>query len=475
MAIVTTTLLSSVDTHADLSSSPHRLSGLSISVGVGISSLNQRSITNNTEAIPPLLAYPPTKDNPPANTFAKFSSSFKPVFVAGTTGSDNDQALTGNWVRLPGWYSSDSKDALANLDMPTMSPVTVPVVKNDNGSSSLAPNALNEVQVNSLYNQNTFVTPYIDYSQINTLNGAIGIDVKGGFGYKMPLNNGLYVHPSLNFGYFNAQSDNAVATCYHAPDIFVRSTNAKFVTTDATNGAATLNQNVAGNNANAYTKSIFNIYPDTYTFQLETRGPSIAHALTHQALWYWQFVTSLGCQLNEGLSCEVICGYQMTRFQLSLLESNGEFQNQAVTFDKGSPTSTILNSIGRPKEMKPYYRFEDANLGSVEESASRMVSGLVLGVGLNFAIASRTTLGVQLSQVFNAARDYEIADVKGSPSAASSATTQGQTSSQNGSTDDNALNGTVRTFSAQMSQHQTSILVNLTYFFPMGSECNPGA
>jgi hypothetical protein len=173
----------------------------------------------------------------------------------------------------------------------------------------------------------------------------------------------------------------------------------------------------------------------------------------------------------------------MTRFKLSLLESNGEFQNQAVTFDKGSPTSTILNSIGRPKEMKPSYRFEDANLGSVEESASRMVSGLVLGVGLNFAIASRTTLGVQLSQVFNAARDYEIADVKVSPTAVSSAvsssassvTTQGQTSSQNGSTDDNSLNGTVRTFSAQMSQHQTSVLVNLTYFFPMGSECNPGA
>jgi len=173
----------------------------------------------------------------------------------------------------------------------------------------------------------------------------------------------------------------------------------------------------------------------------------------------------------------------MTRFKLSLLESNGEFQNRAVTFDKGSPTSTILNSIGQPKEMKPSYRFEDANLGSVEESASRMVSGLVLGVGLNFAIASRTTLGVQLSQVFNAARDCEIADVKVSPTAVSSAvsssassvTTQGQTSSQNGSTDDNSLNGTVRTFSAQMSQHQTSILINLTYFFPMGSECNPGA
>jgi len=277
------------------------LSGLSISVGVGIGSLNQRSITNNTEAIPPLLAYPQTKDNPPANTFAKFSSSFKPVFAAGTTGPDNDQALTGSWVPLPGWYSSDSKDALANLDIPTMSPVTVPV-EQSNGSN-LSPNALNDLQGNSIYSTQIFVTPYIDYSQLNTLNGATGIDVKGGFGYKMPLNKVLYLHPSLNFGYFNAQSDNAVDTCYQSLDFGVSSTNAKFVTTDATNGSATSSQNVSGNNANAYTKSIFKITPYTSTFQFESKGPSITNALTHRALWYWQFVTSLGYQLNEGLSC----------------------------------------------------------------------------------------------------------------------------------------------------------------------------
>jgi hypothetical protein len=182
---------------------------------------------------------------------------------------------------------------------------------------------------------------------------------------------------------------------------------------------------------------------------------------------------------------EAIVGYQMTRCKLTVKEVSGDFQNLGATFDKGSPDSTILNAINL-NNTKSIYRFGE-DLTEAEESAAKMISGLVLGFGVNFAIANNLTMGVSLTNVFNMAREFEIDDVQIAPTAKSTAKTAAAASAAGATgTGTAAAAGTTAqsseqidpattSFTAKMSQNQTSFLVNLTYFFPMGSDHNPGA
>jgi len=289
------------------------------------------------------------------------------------------------------------------------------------------------------------------------------------------------MHPTFNFGYCNTTSNNAVDSIYQKATFYTRAIKARYVTaqTDTVKeGAATPTGAI---NPATYTQTIYSIDPDTNVTQ--GVGSSLKNALTFERQWYWNFDTSLGYQLREGISVEAIVGYQMTRCKLTVKEVSGDFQNLGATFDKGSPDSTILNAISL-NNTKSIYRFGE-DLTEAEESAAKMISGLVLGFGVNFAIAKNLTMGVSLTNVFNMAREFEIDDIQIAPTAKSTAKTAASAAGATGTGTTAAAGTTAQSseqidpattsFTAKMSQNQTSFIVNLTYFFPMGSDQNPGA
>jgi len=469
------------------SQSNHSLSGVSLTVGVGMGFAHQTGFENSTAAIPDVVTYPVTKEKPTENTFAKFSPSYKQALTAKTT-SDTNLTLAGAYINIPDCFITDSKDA--NPYLPTPLPGVVYI---DVAQDKITADSQSQLITGAAYKKVETITPYIDYSQINSLNGSIGVDVKGGFGYKFYVNDGFYLHPAVNFAYYNAKSENAVDSVYQESTFYTRAVKAKYAVaqTDAIKAGAAVptSQPPAAVTDEAGTQTLYSIDPETSVTQ--GVGSSLKEALTFQNQWYWNFVNSFGYQLSEGVSVEATVGYQMTRCKLTIKESEGSFANLGATFDKGSPNSTILNAIGL-NDAKQYYSFGE-ELTEAEDSSAKMISGLVLGFGMNFAIAKNLTMGVSVTNVFNMAREFEIDDVKIAPTANSTAkaaagtaaagtaaagTTGAGTTAAAGTTGAQSAapsDPATTSFNAKMSQNQTGISVNLTYFIPMGSDCNPAA
>ena len=433
-------------------------SAVTITAAVGMAHAQQTSIENGTADLDGVVTYPTDEANP-VNTYAKLGAPFKQALAAAANETDTSK-LTGTYFAVPGWSVTDSKDLGTYFPavLAGQAPVTIGATTDGKKITDLS---RLELQSKSVFKQVDTVTPFLDYSQISSLNGASGIDVSAGFGYKHYISDSVYLHPQFNFGYYNAKSENAVETSYQEATFYTRAVKAQYVTaqTDA------IKDGVATNNAPitvANTQNLYTIDPDTSVDQ--SSGPSIKQALTFQNQWYWNIYMPVGCQVTDKMSAEAIVGYQMTRCKLTVKQTSGEIDGLAPLFDKGSDDSSVLNAIGL-NAAESFTNISGDELEEAEDQA-RMISGLVLGFGMNFEIAKNTTMGVQFTNVYNFARDFSIEGVAISPSTgASTEDEDGEDSSDSATTD----------FNAKMAQNQTSIKVNLTYSIPVGSDCNPAA
>jgi len=387
-------------------------------------------------------------------------------------------AGTANQI-IPGYYVLGSPEAqnsdFAKNHLPTkgaITPIPAPSVNTLPGNFGASASSVEARQFlftsgNAQWKEVQCYTPMIRYDLIDSIAAAKGIDVSLGFGYKMFINGGLYLHPSVHFAYFNAQSKNALQTGYEEAKFYIQGVNAQCISTTETaipEGPI--------NDLNAITRVVYTIDPDTQVSQ--GLSGSIVNALTYATQWYWRFVTAIGYQINEGVSVEALVGYQMTRCKLSLLEASGTFTSPLKDYIDPQAKSPLLSAIAIT-DGATAYNFKE-NVSPVEEAQARMISGVVIGFGMNFNLAQNLSMGVQLTNVYNMKRNYTIENVLVSPSVeikntTDAAKTEGTTTTE---TSQNA-EPAVTTFNANMVQHQTGVSVNFTYLLPVGGECNPAA
>jgi len=460
------TALGTVNVNATVS--PARRSAVTISAAVGMGHAQQTGIENETADLDGVVTYPTNATNPvntnaanPVNTYAKLGAPFKQALAANTDTNTTPTTLKDYYFNVPGWSVTDPNTPDLAKFFPTV-PATqaaVTITSEQNDSKKISDTSKSDLLSKSIFKQVDTVTPFLDYSQLSSLNGASGIDVSAGLGYKHYISDAVYLHPQFNFGYYNAKSENAVETSYQAVTFYTRAVKAQYVTaqTDAIKDGVAVPANTAITAAN--TQNLYAIDPDTSVDQ--SSGPSIKQAITFENQWYWNINMPVGCQVTDKMSVEAIVGYQMTRCKLTVKEASGNIDGLAPLFDKGSNDSAILNAVGL-NAAESFTGISGDDLAEVDGQA-RMISGLVLGFGMNFEIAKNTTLGVQFTNVYNFARDFSIEGVAISPSTGES------------TEDEDGANGATTDFNAKMAQNQTSIKVNLTYSIPVGSDCNPTA
>jgi len=458
------TALGTVNVNATVSLVKRAASFVTVTAAVGVGNALQTSVENSTDVLDGVKVYQIDSKNPTANQFVKPGPSFKQAIAANatpvTTPGTTPTTLTGTYYTVPSWYVTDSKDLGNYFPVLPADAAVVTISFDQNDSKKISKESNISLQNNAVFKQVNTVTPFLDYSQISSLNGAAGIDVSAGLGYKHYISDSIYVNPQFNFGYYNAKSENAVETSYNEETFYTKSVKAQYVTaqTDVIkDGAATNSAQITPANI----QTLYGIEADTSVDQ--SSGPSIKEALTFENQWYWNFYMPVGFQVTDKMSVEAIVRYQMTRCKLTVKEATGEIDGLAPLFDKGSDDSTVLNSIGLNGQENFYTFGEELEEA---ESQARMISGLVLGFGMNFEIAKNTTMGVQFTNVYNFARDFSIEGVAISPSAGDS------TEDEDG---EDGADGATTDFNAKMAQNQTSIKVNLTYSIPVGSECAPAA
>jgi len=457
------TALGTVNVNATVSLVKRAASFVTVTAAVGGGYANQTSFKNATADLDGVVTYPTDEKNP-INTYAKLGAPFKQAIAANgnATAPAVPTALTGFYYTVPNWYVTDSKDLGAYFPAVPAAQETVTITADTADGKKISDQSKLALQSKSVFKQVDTVTPFLDYSQISSLNGASGIDVSAGLGYKYYISDSVYVNPQFNFGYYNAKSENAVETSYQEATFYTRVAKAQYVTaqTDAIKEGVAVPTPATITPAN--TQNLYTIDPDTSVDQ--SSGPSIKQALTFENQWYWNIFMPVGFQVTDKMSAEAIVGYQMTRCKLTVKEASGNIDGLAPLFDKGSDDSAILNAVG----LNAAESFTSISGDELEEAEgqARMISGLVLGFGMNFEIAKNTTMGVQFTNVYNFARDFSIEGVAISPSAGESTEDEdGEDSSDSATTD----------FNAKMAQNQTSIKINLTYSIPVGSDCTPAA
>jgi len=469
-------VLGATQTKAELQGRTPAENGVTLTLGIGMSTAQQSAIVNNTNNEEDIATFP--QDDKKQNTFAKFSTNFKQAYEFSAVQGINPgapvvfPAAGAAGTAIPGYFIYTPTDTNKLLPVPNSAPTNPSQLLNiATPTASDAQSYATTLDQVATWKNNTFVAPKLRYDLVDNLNAATGIDVALGFGYKMFINGGFYVHPSVHFAYYNAKSVNAVQTSFEQIQFYTKAVNAnaQYVSA-ATPLAGTIP-------AMSTPIALYGIDPETNV----TQGMSgtIANALTYENQWYWRFMTAFGYQLSEGLSVEALVGYQMTRAKLSLQEAQGDFENSASLFDQPSDQSPILNAILLNNE-EAFYNFND-NVGDMEEAQAKMISGVVLGLGMNFTIAKNLTMGVQLVNVFNAKRTYSIEGVLIAPEANHTAPTN--TTNNNSSTANNTNNNAsdnepeeaTTDFTAEIAQNQTGVSVNFTYLLPVGGDCNPAA
>jgi len=450
-----------------------RNNGVTITVAAGIGHTHGAALENSTEALPDISLFAPINDTTNKtiiNSYAKFGPNFAPAYYVPDGPNPSGLASSAANTALPGWVVATTEIKDNPYLPPSTNFSTVMLSQNGgpvNGLNTIAPVDLDN---HASWKSVRCVTPYIDYSQINQLNGASGVDVGLALGYKMFINDGVYLHPSVKFGYFNAKSENAVSARYQETDFWTKGINARFVGQKD----ATPTDPVA----------IYGIDGETTTSQ--GFGGAIGGALTFQAQWYWNFITAIGYQLSEGVSVEGQIGYQMTRFKMSVMEVSNEIDGLSSTFQPYNNDSTLTHAFAL-NTQKTLYNLSE-NLQESEESDALLISGLYMGVGLNFSVAKNLTLGVNMYHVFNAKRNFSIEDVTISPTVKTTAAAQntqqqgtqanaGQaTTSTTPAAGTTSTNDESQTVSIDAAQDISGLQMALTYNIPVGAnECAPAA
>jgi len=430
-------------------------SGVTLTLGVGMATTHSAAIENTTTDLADVTSFPATeKDKVKTNAYAKFGKNFAQAYAMPFSSTDNIETPTtgSDTVIIPGYvlYKGAADSEFAKNFFPTLgATVKIP-------SSSTSAQARDLLYANGTWKEVQCYTPMIRYDTLDQIVGGQGIDVSLGVGYKMFINGGLYLHPSVHFAYFNAKSKNAIQTGYEGASFYLQGVNAQYITE-----STKVPQDAPKDPVPVYT-----LDPETKVDQ--GISGSIANALTYETQWYWRFVTAMGYQINEGLSVEALVGYQMTRCKLSLLQSNAAFKTPLKDFLDPVDNSPIHSSIA-VTDGASAYNFKD-NVSPVEQTQAKMISGIVLGFGMNFNIAQNLSMGVQLTTVCNMKREYAM-DVLYAPTVeATSATTTNQANTEE--TNSSAQSNPSTTFQAKMAQHQTGVAVTFTYLLPVGGECN---
>jgi len=387
---------------ANVSAATNHQNKVMIGVGLGMQTVGQFDVNNQTENLEVLPTYLPSKANDKlSNTFAAFNNQFTPI-TAISNGSPNSapQALVG-------WSTTTNTSFADSAFLPNLIGI----------GQAAANNTQPQLIAASNYKQISAFTPMLNYADLSSFSGSTGLTVSGQLGYKFYISGNVYVEPNVTFAYVNAKASADVSTVTTRADFYVDAINIPSGWT--INNATTPTPNAT---------TAYYIEPETQTNVLASGN--IVDGANYAFQWNWSIGVNLGSQITDNCSVYVGLSYVQTRMKISLSSVSQQTNGLSSVYAPVGEKSTLdaASAITDQDVLSAPAYLGD---GAETVSEAKMLSGIGIGVGFEYKITENMVIGFECKKVWNGQRTYEFEDLDISASGQKAAAQNTQANQQN--------------------------------------------